>query len=315
MDTITVNGQNLKELFGIFVTSWEDDPPEPETSFVSVPGRDGDVDLTDALAGWTVYGNRTIKVGLAADAGRTKQDALFAFTSVKRLVHGRRCRIEFSGDPGYAYTGRAALGDVAYLRGAWTCTLTATCLPYKSRGTMTYHLDAAYGKTVVIRSGAQPVCPVFEVGSRTLVNIDGTTYEFPEGTSRNLDLWLRGPATVITVNGTPDFGNAQWNNHMHRIWKDFAGSRLSKLAAVGSKPLTSRAWSDSTLSGPWSRLAGTWQSIAFVEWSRAFSWIPWKALSARRWEQVSGTWTDNGYELGAAAPRADTYIQFEWGDL
>lgn len=312
MDTITVNGQNLQEL-GIFVTSWEDDPPEPETSFVSVPGRDGDIDLTDALAGWTVYGNRTIKVGLAADAGRSRQDALFAFTSVKRLVHGRRCRIEFSGDPGYAYTGRTALGDVAYLRGAWTCTLTATCLPYKSRGTMTYHLDAACGKTVVVRSGAEPVCPTIECSGRTLVNVDGHTYEYGPGASQNLDLWLMGPATAMTINGTPDYGQAEWLNHLHRTWTEFAGMRLAHMAAMASHPLTSRTWA--SISGTWSSNSGTWQQMAYVAYEAAWSWKPWTAFAGRQWQSLAGTWAENGHDLGAQPPRADTYISFEWGDL
>lgn len=313
MDTITVNGQNLHELFGVFVTSWEDDPPEPETSFVSVPGRNGDVDLTDALAGWPVYGDRTIKVGLAADAGRSKQDALFAFASVKRLVHGRRSRIEFSGDPGYAYTGRATLGDVAYLRGAWTCTLTARCQPYKSRGTMTCHLDAACGKTVVVRSGAEPVCPTFECSGRTLVNVDGHTYEFGPGASQNLDLWLMGPATAMTVNGTPDYGQAAWLNHRHRTWSEFAGMRLAHMAAMASNPLTSRTWA--SISGTWASLSGTWQQAAYVSYESAWSWKPWKAFAGRQWQGFAGTWAENGHDLGAQPPRADTYIQFEWGDL
>lgn len=313
MDTITVNGQNLHELFGVFVTSWEDDPPEPETSFVSVPGRDGDVDLTDALAGWPVYGDRTIKVGLAADAGRSKQDALFAFASVKRLVHGRRCRIEFSGDPGYAYTGRATLGDVAYLRGAWTCTLTARCQPYKSRGTMTYHLDAACGKTVVVRSGAEPVCPTIECSGRTLVNVDGHTYEFGPGASQNLDLWIRGPATAMTIDGTPDYGQAAWLNHRHRTWSEFAGMRLAHMAAMASNPLTSKMWA--SISGTWASLSSTWQQAAYVSYDSAWSWKPWTAFAGRQWQGFAGTWAENGHDLGAQPPRADTYIQFEWGDL
>lgn len=313
MYTLIINGQNLQELFGAFVTSWADDPPEPRTSYVEVPGRMGKVDLTDALTGWPVYGDRKIEAGLAAPVDGAKSEALAALSKLKQLVHGRRSRLEFTGDPGYTYTGRVSIGDVAYLSGAWTCTLTAECLPYRSRGTMTYHLDAACGKTVVVRSGAEPVCPTIECSGRTLVNVDGRTYEFGPGASQNLDLWLMGPATAMTINGTPDYGQAAWLNHLHRTWSEFAGMRLAHMASMASNPLASRTWA--SISGTWASLSGTWQQMAYVSYGEAWSWKPWTAFAGRQWQDLAGTWVENGHDLGAQPPRADTYISFEWGDL
>ena len=313
MDTLIINGQNLYQLFGAFVTTWADNPPEPRTSYATVPGRNGEVDLTDALTGWPVYGDRKIVAGLMAISGKTQADALSGFSKLKQLVHGRRSRIEYTGDPGYAYTGRVQLEDAKYSKGIWKCTLTAECLPYRSRGTMTYHLDAACGKTVVVRSGAEPVCPTIECSGRTLVNVDGTTYEFGPGASQNLDLWLMGPATAMTINGTPDYGQAEWLNHLHRTWTEFAGMRLAHMAAMASHPLTSRTWA--SISGTWSSNSGTWQQMAYVAYEAAWSWKPWTAFAGRQWQSLAGTWAENGHDLGAQPPRADTYISFECGDL
>ncbi len=284
MDTLLLDGVDLRERYGAVVSSWDDTPPEPRESRVEVPGRDGDVDLTDHLMGWPTFGDRRLRFTLVALDRRTRSDVVGGLTAFKRDWHGRRCHISYTGDPGYWYDGRLVVGAPEYRLGAWSAKCEATCAPYKSRGEVVYHLDAALGRTVNVPCGARSQCPVVEVSSRTLVNLGGQTFEFGPGASRNLDLWLAGGTNRLTVNGTPDYSVAVWADLGHAAWEPYLGMSLGLLAAAGGEAMEGATWSDAPFAGAaWDVLAGTWQEL--------------------RWR------------VDATPPRADTYIRIEWEDL
>lgn len=78
--------------------------PDVKTQTVSVPGADGELDLTDALTGEPVFGNRTIKLKL----GFCPRGP-FDFYAFAAAVHGQRRKLELDGRDGY-YIGRCTVG-------------------------------------------------------------------------------------------------------------------------------------------------------------------------------------------------------------
>ena len=69
--------------------------PDIKTQSESVPGADGEIDLTDALTGGPVFGNRQIKLRFGfAPTGD------FEFYSFAAAVHGRRLKLELSNKTG-----------------------------------------------------------------------------------------------------------------------------------------------------------------------------------------------------------------------
>lgn len=78
--------------------------PDVKTQTVSVPGADGELDLTDALTGEPVFGNRTIKLKL----GFCPRGP-FDFYAFAAAVHGQRRKLEIDGRDGY-YIGRCTVG-------------------------------------------------------------------------------------------------------------------------------------------------------------------------------------------------------------
>lgn len=78
--------------------------PDVKTQTVSVPGADGELDLTDALTGEPVFGNRTIKLKL----GFCPRGS-FDFYAFAAAVHGQRRKLEIDGRDGY-YIGRCTVG-------------------------------------------------------------------------------------------------------------------------------------------------------------------------------------------------------------
>lgn len=99
--------------------------PDVKTQTVSVPGADGELDLTDALTGEPVFGNRTIKLKL----GFCPRGP-FDFYAFAAAVHGQRRKLELDGRDGY-YIGRCTVGtpDTSLDRTMFDVTIDAD--PYR----------------------------------------------------------------------------------------------------------------------------------------------------------------------------------------
>ena len=77
--------------------------PTVKTQTESVPGADGELDLTAALTGGPVFGNRQIKIRFGFAPGA------FDFYSFAAVIHGQRLKVELSNKTGY-YIGRYTVG-------------------------------------------------------------------------------------------------------------------------------------------------------------------------------------------------------------
>ena len=99
--------------------------PDVKTQTVSVPGADGELDLTDALTGEPVFGNRTIKLKLGFCP-----HGPFDFYAFAAAVHGQRRKLELDGRDGY-YIGRCTVGtpDTSLDRTTFDVTIDAD--PYR----------------------------------------------------------------------------------------------------------------------------------------------------------------------------------------
>ena len=61
----TLNGKHTYTDYGLYVTNTNPvEPPEVKAEYIEVPGRNGQIDLTEALTGYTVYNNRQIVLEL-----------------------------------------------------------------------------------------------------------------------------------------------------------------------------------------------------------------------------------------------------------
>lgn len=109
--------------------------PTIKTQTESIPGADGELDLTDALTGEPVFGNRQIKLQFGfAPTGP------FEFYSFAAAVHGKRLKVELSNKTGY-YIGRCTVGTPDRTQDMTMFDLTVDADPYR--------LDAAETSIVV----------------------------------------------------------------------------------------------------------------------------------------------------------------------
>lgn len=126
----TVDGLHTLRDLGLIVTNGDiDEPPEPKTSLVEVPGSSAVIDLTCALTGRVEYGMRHLKLSLA---GSKPAGAWAPFMAdLRRRLHGKRVEIVLDGEPDLAYVGRVKVGELTRAGTAGSFDMEADCEPYR----------------------------------------------------------------------------------------------------------------------------------------------------------------------------------------
>jgi hypothetical protein len=199
---LTVGGADLYERFGMAVTDgFELSPPEPVTHTVDVPGRNGALDLTEALSGDVTFSNRKMAFELLW-VGDAMAGFEAAKTALSNYLHGRRLAFTWSLDPGYEYTGRFSLTGYSSGIDYGTVSLEVDADPYKIKGPMSASLEAP-GGTAALSCGRMPCVPTITTSGTATVSADGYgPEEFPAGTHRVRGLVLRQGDNDVTVECT-----------------------------------------------------------------------------------------------------------------
>lgn len=111
-------------------------PPKPKTKYVDIPGGDGQIDLTDALAGRPAYSNREGSVEFLvmnnyAPEGPSDYNWVNAYSSVMQFLHGKRVRAVLEDDPDYYYEGRVAVDSWNTNKDWSTISISYSFDPYR----------------------------------------------------------------------------------------------------------------------------------------------------------------------------------------
>lgn len=108
------------------------DPPKVQVSSIAVPGRDGDIDTTEALDGLVHFGNCKGTFRFTAIDGRQTWDEIY--WKLKNRLHGRRKRVVLDEAPDGYYDGRLSVSDKPEYdseTGKAIFTVTGDFQPYK----------------------------------------------------------------------------------------------------------------------------------------------------------------------------------------
>lgn len=103
--------------------------PELQTYMVEIPGRSGQLDLTDSVFGGVKYKDREIKMSFLSYAAQELWAAIVE--EMMSSLHGKKMRIILPDDPSYYYYGRMVV-EPDYGRHVLTIKVTATVEPYKT---------------------------------------------------------------------------------------------------------------------------------------------------------------------------------------
>jgi hypothetical protein len=178
-------------------------PAEPQTNFLKIPGRDGDLDLTE-VNGEVKYNSREFTFPFAVAPGDELSFDERA-SLVSNALNGLRCRITLDRDPGYYWVGRCSVDKYTQDKRIGKIDVKATVEPYKLK-------QSATVKSIALSSAAQEVTfvngrmasiPVIEcTNNGTTVVFDGKTHTLNAGTSKILDIRFVEGSNVLKLSGT-----------------------------------------------------------------------------------------------------------------
>lgn len=200
MISVIVDGINICEKYKVTLESFEIGMPEPKLVKVHIPGRDGELDMSEALSGYVNYGNREINlsIGITGDdkvSESKKQQVLVA-------VLGKRIKLQLSHLDGY-FLGRCVSSSISREMAHHTLNLSFSCDPYRyfmSETVQTITLSNT-AKDITFSNATMPVSPVLETSADATVKFKEKTYNLKKGTHRLGFVFMPGN-NVLNVLGT-----------------------------------------------------------------------------------------------------------------
>lgn len=198
--------------------------PEQYTNYVTVPGRNGQLDLSDTLTGRPTYIRRQLKIELAGNRPKVSWDLIISY--FRNQINGRICKIVFDNDTNHYWRGRVHVDDFSSALRLGKFTMNVEAEPYKynvkssaepwlwnpfnfNSDMITYHDAYTVSGTlqVTIPHGDMDTCPDFVVsnlvGTEITMQYNGVTYTLTSGSNVFADILVNGITdTVLTFTGT-----------------------------------------------------------------------------------------------------------------
>lgn len=221
MFDVKIGDCSMYKDFGLRALSIDPGAAEVDEKFKEIPGRNGDLDITDALTGFPVYKNATMK--LTFDFKDDNYDLwLIRASELRNKIHGRRLKVVLGNDE-FFYEGRISVSTEKLNKRYSSVEITINRDPYKlelqssledwlwdsfnfETGIIRDYKDlqVAGRLELIIPGRTMRVIPVFDCSEEMTVSYNGTIYNLPKGKSKSLDLLLgEGDNTLIfTGNGT-----------------------------------------------------------------------------------------------------------------
>lgn len=115
--------------FGLILSSKVISPPEPQLKKVSVPLRDGSIDLTESLTDDIKFNDRTITLTFSVVDPMSEWTA--KISKIENYLHGKRLKVIFDDDPAFYYVGRVSVNQWSSQKNIGTIVIECTVEPFK----------------------------------------------------------------------------------------------------------------------------------------------------------------------------------------
>lgn len=210
---LIVNGVDLAVRYNmVLLDGYTLSPPEPKTTTVEIPGRDGVLDLTESLIGDVSYGNRSMTFTfLIVDLEQFE----VVKTQVSNALHGRKFNFEMTMDPGYTYTGRFKITSYTHMA-TWNhgiCGFIEVEIdadPYKLKSHRVYNLNATGGAMFNLESGRKKVHPIIELSAPARIRFKNVVYRIGAGRFQLNDILFEEGVNDIYINSY-ELRNLKWD--------------------------------------------------------------------------------------------------------
>lgn len=210
--------------WGLYITNTDYiGEPKQYTRYIEIPGRNGLLDLSEAISGRQIYTSREIKINLAGRRDKTDWDVVMS--AFRNDINGKVCRLIFDNDQSYYWRGRIEIKDFksALNLGKFVIdvpnadpykySLTSSAEPWLwdpfnfETGIITYigAVTISGTETITIPAGYMPITPeivVSDLSGTLTLNYGGQTYTLTTGTNKIPSILVGGDADVdLTFTG------------------------------------------------------------------------------------------------------------------
>jgi phage-related protein len=179
-------------------------PAEPKTSYISLDGAHGSLDLSEALTGEVAYSDRTVTASFWTSEG-TFNERLRVLQEIVAALHGKKVEIVEPDDPDHFFLGRVKVKSQKWDQVHLELTLEMTCEPWRYAINETERKVEVNGNevdVVIHNNGVKTLCPVLTVTGSVAVTHDGTTTQLTAGSYKLTSLKLTQGVSIIGVSGT-----------------------------------------------------------------------------------------------------------------
>lgn len=169
---------------------------------VSVPGSDGELDLTEYF-GEPRFNNRELSFRFSSIKSRGNQPA--QYSAIENRLNGRKVKIVLDADPDYYYIGRLAVGNWTNEKCIGKVEIKADCEPWKYRNDETViEKTVASGGTVTVAltNERKTITPKITTTGNVTVAWEGKSVSLSAGADQIIpDLQLKSGTTSLTLTG------------------------------------------------------------------------------------------------------------------
>lgn len=187
--------------------------PSPKLEYLDIPGRQGEIDITESLTGEVIYEMRTGSFEFIVSDIEKWQEV---YRKLLSTVHGKKTKLVLDTEKDYVYQGRLWVSEFKSDKNYSLITLDYKLEPYKyaledmKNGELIHRLDGisiTSNKTITLTFDSDmTIVPEFhnKTDNVLTLNFEGKKFSLPKGMSRfpevrgrkNLVLTFTGNSTV-----------------------------------------------------------------------------------------------------------------------
>lgn len=195
MNTVKFNDKDSYIDFGLLLRPKARPKPSPKIIKVSVPGRSGDLDFTEAF-GEVHYENLQYPLEFLMVNGEWDKK----LSEITNKLHGRKTKVTFSDDSDYYYYGRIKINELSSDKVAKTLSLDCDFEPYKYKQnitTVTHEVEA--GNSYDFINDRMSVVPKLTLSADITFTFNNVSYSLSAGTYLIPDIQFKEGVNTITV--------------------------------------------------------------------------------------------------------------------
>lgn len=184
--------------FGLIMQSVTIGLPKPNIEKISIPGRDGELDLSTTLTGEMTYKNREISISFIFT--KDEEFWLRKISEVSNYVHGRKIKIKFDSDKEYYYEGLCEVETVDTEFGNPIIVIKCDAFPYKIKEMKA--LAQVNGSTTLrlLNLRMRTIPKIYSSVAMTL-EYKSKTYQLKSGNNKFNDLMFDSGENIVKING------------------------------------------------------------------------------------------------------------------